>query len=109
MLQNNRIVFGADGHSRLKQQLEEFWRGIPRPRILEAGCGSGSNIPIPPDSHLTGIDISEEELAKNQVVAEKIVGDLETYPLEKDSFDLVVCWDVLEHLGRPRLAMENMA
>lgn len=89
--------------------LEAHWRKLEAPRILEAGCGSGSNIVIPPTAHVTGIDISLEELEKNSVVKEKIVGDLETYKLPENSYDLVVCFDVLEHLNRPALAMASMA
>lgn len=109
MGENDKIIFATDGIARVKQRLERHWSGLDRPMILEAGCGSGSNIPIPSGSHVTGIDISEEELAKNSVVSEKIVGDLETWPLEESTYDLVVCWDVVEHLKRPRLAMDNMA
>ena len=77
------------------------------PVILEAGCGSGSNIRIPSDSHIVGIDISQEELDKNEVVHEKIVGDLQTHEFPENSFDMIVCWDVLEHLSEPQLAMAS--
>ena len=92
----------------LKENLSAHWIGIESPRILEAGCGSGSNISIPPNAYVVGIDISAEELSKNTSVHETIVGDLETYDLPRDAFDLVVCWDVLEHLHRPELAMASM-
>jgi SAM-dependent methyltransferase len=98
-----------DGLKILSEKLNEFFSGIEKPKILEAGCGSGSVIKIPADAHVTGIDISSEELDKNTVVHDKIVGDLQTHELSVGVFDLVVCWDVLEHLGRPRMAMENMA
>ncbi len=35
-------------------------------RVLEAGCGSTSHIQIDPQWQLTGIDISERQLLKNQ-------------------------------------------
>lgn len=98
-----------DGVRILGQKLGEFFSGIDTPKILEAGCGSGSVIGIPAGAHVTGIDISQEELDKNPDVHVKIAGDLQTYELPSGEFDLVVCWDVLEHLERPRLAMENMA
>ncbi|MES2474714.1 MAG: class I SAM-dependent methyltransferase [Verrucomicrobiota bacterium] len=98
-----------DGVKILGEKLSAFFAGIDKPRILEAGCGSGSVIKIPANAHVTGIDISQEELDKNTVVHDKIVGDLQTHELPRDAFDLVVCWDVLEHLERPRLAMDNMA
>lgn len=75
--------------------------------ILEAGCGSGSHIRIPADARLTGIDISEDELAKNNVVSKKIVGDVQTYKFPDEQFDMIVCWDVLEHLQTPVAALDH--
>jgi len=77
--------------------------------ILEAGCGSGSRIRLPENSRIVGIDISQEELDKNTVVHEKIVGDVQTHEFPADSFDLIVCWDVLEHLPEPGLALDLFA
>src|SRR5439155_1728066 len=39
-------------------------------------------------------------------VDEKILGDIQTYPLPND-LDAVVCWDVLEHLPEPDRALRN--
>jgi SAM-dependent methyltransferase len=102
------LKYCPDGQTGLTETLEAHWLGIDSPRIPEAGCGSESNIAIPPNAHVVGIDISAEELAKNTSVHEKNAGDLETYELPKNAFDLV-CWDVLEHLHRPELAMTSMA
>lgn len=108
-MQANKLKYYPDGQTGLTEILVSHWLGIDSPRILEAGCGSGSNIFIPVNAHVVGIDISSEELDKNAAVHEKIVGDLETYELPGDAFDLVVCFDVLEHLRRPQLAMASMA
>lgn len=58
---------------------------------------------------MVGIDISPEQLEKNSHVDEKILGDVETYPLEPNSYDVVVCWDTVEHLNRPERAIANFA
>lgn len=108
-MQTEKLRYSPSGLTELKEKLGTYWLKIDSPKILEAGCGSGSNIAIPPTAHVTGIDISADELDKNTVVKEKIVGDLETYKLPENAFDLVVCWDVLEHLNRPALAMASMA
>jgi len=76
-------------------------------RVLEAGCGSRSFIQFGPKAYLAGIDISKEQLQKNTVLQEKILGDIETFPLAPASFDIVICWDVLEHLEHPELALKN--
>lgn len=99
----------ANAKQELQTELDRYFEAEPSPVVLEAGCGSGSNITIPADSHVVGIDISQVELDKNSVVHEKIVGDIQTYKLPADSYDFIVCWDVLEHLSTPELALENFA
>jgi ubiquinone/menaquinone biosynthesis C-methylase UbiE len=77
-------------------------------KLLEAGCGSASHIQFKAAVHAVGIDISEEQLQLNTAVQDKIVGDLQEYPLPANEFDVVVCWMVLEHLSRPKDALRNM-
>lgn len=76
-------------------------------RVLEAGCGSGSQFKFRPKAEIVGIDISQEQLDRNQLLHEKLVGDIQTFPLAATSFDAIVCWDVLEHLEHPELALHN--
>lgn len=76
--------------------------------ILEAGCGSASHLSIPDDATLVGIDISNRQLSRNTRLNEAIVGDIQVFPLPNESFDLVVCWDVLEHLPDPEKALFNL-
>lgn len=77
-------------------------------KILEAGCGSASQISFNAAVYTVGIDLSADELDKNSVVQEKILGDIQDYPLPEDEFDVIVCWMVLEHLPRPNAALANM-
>jgi SAM-dependent methyltransferase len=81
----------------------------PPLRVLDAGCGSDTNIVLPEGAHVVGIDISADALDRNAHVDEPIVGDLETIELPFESFDLIVCWDVLEHLRRPERALRTFA
>jgi SAM-dependent methyltransferase len=76
--------------------------------VLEAGCGSVSHLRIVPGARMTGIDISENQLARNAHLDVKICGDLQTHELPSREFDMVVCWDVLEHLDQPRAALARM-
>lgn len=92
----------------LQQVVDEFLQGRAAPRVLEAGCGSSSYLTLRPDTFLVGIDISAKQLARNQLLQEKILGDLQTHDLPAASFDLIVCWDVLEHLPRPEAALERL-
>jgi SAM-dependent methyltransferase len=88
--------------------MDEVLDGRESARVLDAGCGAGRNLRIPADVHTVGIDISQRQLERNQHLTERILGDLQTYPLPERSYDLVICWDVLEHLPRPEVALHNM-
>src|SRR5258708_26398160 len=78
-------------------------------RVLEAGCGSASNLNFAGQVQLVGIDISEKQLARNTVLHEKIVGDVQSYEFPPDSFDAIICSDVLEHLSQPELPLRQFA
>ena len=93
--------------TRLQAVVDQHLEGRDALRILEAGCGSASHLRFGPGAHLVGIDISERQLDRNGALDEKIVGDLQSHPLGS-GYDLIVCWDVLEHLPRPDDALENM-
>lgn len=66
--------------------------------VLEVGCGDGRviNSLINKYPDICGLDISNEAL--KQVKAPKIKGNLEKLPFLDDSYDIVVCCEVLEHL-----------
>lgn len=80
----------------------------PRIRMLEAGCGSASHVKFRPAVDAVGIDISPDQLERNKTMQEKILGDIQEYPLPRNEFDVVVCWWVMEHLSRPKDALVNM-
>jgi SAM-dependent methyltransferase len=78
-------------------------------RVLDAGAGRALRLKFPPDVKITGIDISEDSLRSHTALSERIVGDLQTYPLVAEAFDVIVCWNVLEHLDDPLSALSNMS
>jgi len=82
-------------------------RAGPR-HVLEAGCGSTSHIDLRAEDRVVGIDVSSRQLARHPRLDERIVGDIEQYPLASEAFDIVVCWEVLEHLRHPRSALRNL-
>jgi SAM-dependent methyltransferase len=74
-------------------------------RLLEAGCGSASYLDFGTQARLVGIDISEKQLERNNLLHEKILGDIQRYEFPPETFDVIICWDVLEHLPQPEMAM----
>ena len=83
-------------------------------RVLDAGCGSDSaraGFPVPPwfrQAHVVGVDVSREALEQNALLDERLVGDIQSMELPAAAYDIVVCWDVLEHLREPMRAVENL-
>jgi 2-polyprenyl-3-methyl-5-hydroxy-6-metoxy-1,4-benzoquinol methylase len=86
-------------------------------RLLDAGCGANHHPEMSAalreasldTAHITGLDIDADALEAHPYLDERIVGSIETYPLPREEFDGVICWDVLEHLHEPSRALENLA
>jgi SAM-dependent methyltransferase len=70
--------------------------------VLDAGCGVGYGTRLLADhgpARLVGVDISAEALAHAPAeVAELVEADLRELPFEPDSFDVAVCFEVIEHV-----------
>ncbi|WP_213773162.1 class I SAM-dependent methyltransferase [Bradyrhizobium sp. dw_78] len=68
--------------------------------IYEAGGGSTSFLPLGllHRAHVTVVDIDEDQIRNNDYAQEKILGDVQTHRFEPGSFDLVICYNVIEHL-----------
>ena len=77
-------------------------------RVLEAGCGRHTCLDFGPEAYVVGIDIEPQEIGRNGRLSEAIVGDIQTYHVPSRSFDIAVCWNVLEHLESPERALENI-
>ena len=68
--------------------------------IYEAGGGSTSFLPLDVlgRAHVTGVDIDEDQIRNNDYAQETILGDVQSYRFAPGSFDLVICYNVIEHL-----------
>ncbi len=56
-------------------------------------------------AHVTVVDIDETQNLNNDYADEKILGDIQTYRFQPDSFDLVICYNVIEHLPDVQAAL----
>jgi 2-polyprenyl-3-methyl-5-hydroxy-6-metoxy-1,4-benzoquinol methylase len=83
--------------------------------VLDAGCGEGETLArldsLLPAS-VTGVDLnpaSVEFAAKRIPSGDFRVADLNDLPFEDDSFDLVLCLEVLEHIPDPAPALAELS
>jgi phosphatidylethanolamine/phosphatidyl-N-methylethanolamine N-methyltransferase len=110
------FVFGPVFHPGRKEAVRVA-NDRPGQRILEVGVGTGLSLPyFRPDSHVTGIDVSAEMLAKakRRVARQKLahvdvlhVMDAEHLDFEDNSFDAVLALYVASVVPSPaRFAAE---
>jgi 2-polyprenyl-3-methyl-5-hydroxy-6-metoxy-1,4-benzoquinol methylase len=75
--------------------------------IYEAGGGSTSFLPLDVlrRAHVTVVDIDEDQIRNNDYAQEAILGDIQTHRFAPGSFDLVICYNVIEHLADVEAAL----
>lgn len=86
--------------------------GMPAPRVLDLGCGTGALAERLLDAilgcGLTGVDLSPRmvEVARARLAgrAEVLLGDAERLPFHDAAFDVVVCNDSFHHYPDPERA-----
>lgn len=83
--------------------------------ILDAGCGEGFTLARLQKEgigkHLEGIDYSLNAIIlgkKNYPFLSLKQGDIYNLPYRNNSFDLVICSEVLEHLEHPKKVLEEI-
>jgi 2-polyprenyl-3-methyl-5-hydroxy-6-metoxy-1,4-benzoquinol methylase len=100
---------------RFHRQIASLLKATGAERILDAGCGEGFVVSYLLQKNdrlaITGIDCSLEavEMARQMVPGVLLeVGDLREMPCSDDSFDLVMCLEVLEHLPDPNKGLREL-
>jgi SAM-dependent methyltransferase len=75
--------------------------------IYEAGGGSTSFLPLDVlrRAHVTVVDIDEDQIRNNDYAQETILGDIQSHRFSPGSFDLVICYNVIEHLADVEAAL----
>jgi ubiquinone/menaquinone biosynthesis C-methylase UbiE len=85
------------------------------PRVLDLGCGRGDSVDLfrslEPRVEWTGADIeqSPEVAERTRTDARFVTFDGERLPFAEDSFELVYCKQVLEHVRQPAPLLAEVA
>ena len=82
-----------------------------RPRVLDAGCGSGAMLAsLGRFGAVTGADLNPRAVgyARGRGVAHVEVAPVERLPFDGGEFDLITCLDVLEHLDDDRRGLAEL-
>lgn len=85
--------------------------GGARPRVLDLGCGPGNLLDyLVPHGRVFGSDFSHDALrfCAARGFRSLFRADFHALPLLDESFDLVTCIDVLEHLSDDRRAIAEL-
>jgi SAM-dependent methyltransferase len=87
---------------------------LPLPRdaqILDAGCGSGRTLEELADyGTVAGLELNPDaaDVARDRGCGEVHVGRLEELPWSSDTFELITCLDVIEHVPDDRAALREL-
>ncbi len=101
---------------RFHVKVTDIVTGLRPATMLDAGCGEGFVIDIfqtaMPETQIAGFDVLENSVKAAQQRnprAEIAVGDIYNIDFADDSFDIVCCFEVLEHLHEPDRALSELA
>ena len=85
------------------------------PRILDAGCGEGFIDALLVEKftcvNIVGLEFTNEAIRIARQMnpsVEYIQGDIAQMPFQDNSFDIVICTEVLEHLEKPESALKEL-
>lgn len=102
-----------DVKKRLEVVFNEYLpEDIKGKNLLDAGCGTGwfSKAATERGASVTSMDLGEKLLSK---VAQKcnskmVIGSITEMPFADNTFDYIVCSEVIEHVPQPYLAMQEL-
>lgn len=97
-------------------RVREFVSSTAFGSVLEVGCGEGVLLrhleEQLPGIRPVGLDIDPDRISvakTNAPFADFMLGSAYEMPFRSGSFDLVICCEVLEHLGKPERALGEIS
>ncbi|HZR58755.1 MAG TPA: class I SAM-dependent methyltransferase [Terriglobales bacterium] len=107
------VASAGDSPDRWKGRRDVLSHSKSGGSLLDLGCSSGGFLSSMRSASwkLYGIEMSEEVARKAEASsgAEVFVGDILDAPFSPNSFDVITCFHVFEHLYQPRDILERVA
>ncbi len=104
---------GEDAEDRWRTRKQELAKYKQSGALLDLGCSSGSFLTSMRSRswELFGIEMSPEsgKIARTKSGGEIFIGNILEAPFEPEMFDVITCFDVLEHLYEPVQVMSRVA
>ena len=102
-----------EAEHQLRYRFARTW--VADKRVLDAGCGVGWGSAVllgAGAAEVVGLDLDREAIADAGTRvprAEFVVGDLLELPFEDNRYDVVVCFEALEHTGNTDRTLDELA
>jgi SAM-dependent methyltransferase len=108
-----RRFYGPSAMGELERRFLGVIERLVRPgdRVLDAGCGTGRLFAYDlrgRASVIVGVDLSSD-VAQNPNIDRPLRASLTALPFASETFDLIICKHVLEHLEEPESAFRELA
>lgn len=101
----------AENSQRNQNRLKEILRHKPSGKLLEIGCGKGEFLKLAMGHFdVEGLDVSKYALnSLRKFLGEKVVeGNIEDKIIKASNYDVIVVFNLLEHLRDPRKAIKKL-
>lgn len=79
-------------------------------KFLDIGCGDGVLLSLIKKGKLYGVDLDQDSLnfASTKIQAKLIKAKAEKLPFKNNFFDVVIATEIIEHLSRPQLMLQEI-